>query len=346
MNIYHLSRTLAREQAFDIKYYQTGIARVKIKKGFVYYYIKNKKPVSKKDMKRILGLGVPPAWVDVWISPDPTTPIQAIGYDKKGIKQYIYHERHIKESEKKKFIRMYDFIKAIPKLEKEIEKDKKLGVYDKDRVIVSVLILINQLHLRIGKEVYVRRNKTYGASSLRKKHVKIEGDTIKLRFKGKSGKRLSYTLKNKELAKHLRLLLKLENEKLFQYINSETNKIRGVTDVDINAYVQSIMGKKFTIKDFRTYSANRFFVKALLNETLKRSPKNEKVIKKNITNALKSVIYYMRHTMTVSKKSYVLHFAINLYQENPDYFVDRIESDPDDLLIDILKLYRKKVIKI
>jgi len=348
MNIHNLHRMLAREKAFDVKHYKTGIARVKVKKGFVYYYIKNKKPVSKKDMHRILRLKIPPAWRNVWISSDPTTPIQAIGFDNKGIKQYRYGSKHIKDSEKKKFLRMYDFIKAIPKLERAIIKDKRLGVYDKNRVIVSILQIIKSLHLRVGKEVYVRRNRSYGASSLRKRHIKIEGDIIKLRFKGKSRKRLSYTLKNKKLAKHLKLLLKLEGEKLFQYVDSETDKVRGVTDVDLNSYVQSIMGPKFTIKDFRTYSSNRFFIKALLNETQKRSPKNKKVIKKNIIKALKSVIYYMRHTMTVSKKSYVLHFAINLYQENPEYFVNHVkkQSDPDDVLISILKLYRKKVIRI
>ena len=337
---------LAREQAFDAKYYKTGIARVKVKSGgYVYYYIKNKKPVSKKDMTRITKLKIPPRWTGVWISPDPDSSIQAIGYDKKGIKQYRYNEAHVKESEKKKFLRMFDFIKAIPKLEKQMIKDVRLSVYNKNRVIVSVLDIIKKLHLRVGKEVYVRRNKSYGASSLRKRHAMIEGSTIKLRFKGKSGKRVSYTLKDPTLARHLKLLKKLEGEKLFQYVDPDTNKVKGITDVDLNRYVQKIMGKGFTIKDFRTYSANRFFIAALLNETSKRSPKNAKVIKKNITNALRSVIYYMRHTMTVSKKSYVLHFAINLYQENSNYFMDRIDHDPDDVLESILKLYKKKVLK-
>jgi DNA topoisomerase-1 len=338
-------RLLGREPPFDVKHYKSGITRVKVKGGFIYYYIKNKKQVSNKDLKRILKLKIPPAWTNVWISSDPTTPIQATGLDKKGTKQYRYHEQHIKKAEQEKFIRMYDFIVAIPKLDRTMKKHSKLNIYDKNRVIVSMLTIIRELHLRVGKEVYARKHKSYGATSLRKVHMKIQNNVIKLRFKGKSKKRLSYTLYHPELAKHLKMLLKLEGDRLFQYIDTN-DKIKRVTDVDLNKYIQKYMGKKFTVKDFRTYSANRYFVRSILHETKKRNPKNKKAIKKSITSALKSVIYYMRHTMSVSKKSYVMHFVINLYENNPKYFVDKLDDDPDDVLLDLLKLYRKKVIKI
>ncbi len=337
---------LKRELAFDVKYYSTGITRKKKGKQFAYYYIKNNKTVSKKDQERINKLHIPPAWTDVWVSSDPKTPIQAVGYDSKGIKQYRYHEQHIKKAEEAKFIKIYDFIKAIPKLEKAMKKHEKLDTYDKNRVIVSMLTIIKSLYMRTGKEVYTRKNKSYGTVSLRKIHMKIEGDTIRFRFKGKSKKRLSYTLKNRELANHLKLLLKLEGAKLFQYIDENNDKVRGVTDVDLNAYVQTVMGKQFTIKDFRTYAANRYFIDALLSETNKRKPKNDKVIKKNILNAIKSVVFYMRHTRAVSKKSYILNFAVDMYRNNPEYFVKRLREDSDEVLLDILKLYKKKVLKI
>ena len=119
----NINKLLAREQAFDVKYYKTGIGRRKIKKKiFIYFYIINKKFVSKKDQVRINKLHIPPAWINVWISPDPKSPIQAIGIDSKGIKQYRYNEIHIKKAEEKKFIKMYDFIKKIPKLDKAIKK--------------------------------------------------------------------------------------------------------------------------------------------------------------------------------------------------------------------------------
>nr|QBK89154.1 MAG: DNA topoisomerase I [Mimivirus LCMiAC02] len=345
----NINKLLAREQAFDVKYYKTGIGRRKIKKKvFIYFYIINKKLVSKQDQVRINKLHIPPAWINVWISPDPKSPIQAIGIDSKGIKQYRYNEIHIKKAEEKKFIKMYDFIKKIPKLDKVIKKHEKLDTYDKYRVIASMLTIIKLLHLRVGKEVYARRNKSYGVSSLRKVHMNIEGDIIRLRFKGKSKKRLSYSLKNKILAKHLRLLLRLEGSKLFQYIDDVTGKVKGITDVDLNNYVQSIMGKKFTIKDFRTYSSNRYFIMALLKETQKRAPKNTKVIKKNIINAIKRTAKYLRHTKAVSKKSYILNFIVNMYQNNPEYFLNAVkkESDPNDILLNILRLYKKKVINI
>ncbi len=337
---------LSREKAFDVKYYKTGIIRKKRGNKYVYYYVKNNKPVSKKDMTRINKIKIPPVWNNVWISSNPTTPIQAIGFDAKGIKQYIYTKFHIKKAEEKKFLKMYDFIKAIPKLERAIQRHSKLDTYDKKKVISTMLIIIRKLYMRTGKEVYARRNKSYGVTSLRKIHMKIESDKIKFRFKGKSKKRLSYTFNNKKIAKHLKLLLRLEGNKLFQYIDTKTNKVRGITDVDLNQYIQHYMGHRFTIKDFRTYAANKYFIDSLIKETLKRTPKNQKAIKKNIINAIKSVVFYMRHTRAVSKKSYILNFAIDLYKNNPEYFIKRKLDDPDDTLLDIFKMYKKKILKI
>ncbi len=339
----NINKLLAREQAFDVKHYKTGIGRRKIKKKvYIYFYIINKKLVSKQNINRINKLHIPPAWTNVWISSDPSTPIQAIGYDSKGIKQYRYDVDFTKKREIEKYLKMYDFIKAIPKLEKAINKHQKLGIYYKYRVISTMLIIIKNLYMRTGKEVYTRKNKSYGVTSLRKIHMKIEGNKIKFKFKGKARKRLSYTFNNKGVARHLKLLLKLEGNKLFQYINTETNKVRGITDVDLNQYIQLYMGKRFTIKDFRTYAANKYFIDSLIKETRKRKPKNQKVIKKNITNAIASTARYLKHTKAVSKKSYIMHFIITLYQKKPEYFIKHINKNTDTLLLEILKLYRKK----
>ena len=173
----------------------------------------------------------------------------------------------------------------------------------------------------------------------------IKGSTIQFRFKGKSNKRLSYTIDDKMLADNLKLLLRLEGDKIFQYID-ENNKIKGVTDMDLNRYIQKYMGSEYTVKDFRTYAANYYFIKALLKATNKRSPKNERAIKKNLLEALKSTSFYLKHTRSISKKSYVLDFAIELYRENPDYYIKRKDEEPEDLLLDILNMYRKKILKI
>lgn len=333
--------------SYDEKHYEEGIAREKIGNEFVYFYISDGKEVTKKDLERIKKLRIPPAWTDVWVSRDPNSAIQAIGLDNKGRKQYRYHLVHIEKAEKEKFLRMYNFIKAIPKLEKVLEQDNKLLIYDKNRIISLMLQMVKDYNLRVGKEVYAKKYKSYGISSLRKRHVKIGPGVIYLRFKGKSKQRLHYTIKNDFYIKSIKMLMKLEGDPLFQYITVDDQgreKIRKISDSDLNKYIQEHMGKEFSIKDFRTYGANLYFIQALLNETKKRTPKNRKVIKKNIVNAIKSTARQLKHTGAVSKKSYVLNFAIELYQNNPEYFIKNKNKDPTKFLLELLKLYKKNIL--
>lgn len=335
------SSTLSHDQ----KHFDEGICRKRIKDNqFEYYYIKNGKKVQKCDIERIDNLRIPPAWENVWVAIDEENAIQAMGVDQKNRKQYRYHEAHIQEAEKQKFLRLFNFIKAIPKLEKEMVKDEKLGVYAKDRVIVTMLKIVKLVHMRVGKECYAQENKSYGVSSLKKVHSKIENGKILFRFKGKSNKRLSYSIVDHDIILHIKMLMKLEGEKLFQYID-ENEKIRRVTDMDLNKYIQKNMGNELTVKDFRTYAANHYFVKSILQETQKRSPKLKKIINKNILNALKRTAYYLRHTKAISKKSYVMKFGVDMYTNKPEYFVERKNEDPNEVLLDLLKLYKKNILK-
>jgi DNA topoisomerase-1 len=338
-------RKLSRKVPHDVQNLLDGISRKKIGDEFVYFYIKNGKEVMAKDIKRIQKLRIPPAWTDVWISIDPDSSIQAIGIDSKARKQYIYHAHHIEQAEKKKFDRLYHFIKAIPKLENIMETHVSLGPYEKNRVIVTMLQIVRALYIRVGKEQYAKQNNSYGISSLKKTHVRIDNDTVYFRFKGKSGKRLSYTLKDHEISSHIKLLLKLGGPKLFQYISDAGNIVR-VTDTDLNQYIQQYMGADFSAKDFRTYAANYFFIKSILQETKIRYPKNAQVIKTNISNAIKRTIFYMKHTKAVSKKSYISNFAIELYQNNPQLFVENKDKDPNEFLLRLLKMYREKVLHV
>lgn len=337
---------MARQQSYDERNYENGIYRKKVGDKYEYYYIKDDTTVLKKDLERINKLRIPPAWTEVWVSRDNKSNIQAIGIDEKGRKQYRYHEIHIQEAEKQKFLRLIDFIKNLSKLEEFIRQHKKNPIYSKFRVISTMLMIVKETNMRVGKEQYARENKSYGISSLKKNHMKIVGDVINFRFKGKSKQRLSYTIRSPELKHHLSLLLKLEGDKLFQYIDEETDTIKKITDSDLNEYIQQHMGEQFTIKDFRTYAANQHFISALLNETKKRTPKNEKVIKKNILKAIKTTARNLKHTKSISKKSYILNFAIELYRTNPEYFIDRKYDNHMDVLLDILKLYKKEVLDI
>ena len=342
VNLTELLMYGGRDESYDIRNYKDGIFRKKINDKFIYFYIKNDKEVTDKDLERIKKLGIPPAWENVWVSNDPKSKIQAVGIDSKGRKQYRYHNDHIEIAEKKKFIRLYDFIKSLPILETNIDKHSKLNIYDKNKVITTMLKIIKLTYMRVGKEQYARENKSYGISSMKKKHMKINGDIVIFNFKGKSNQRLNYILVNNDIKTHLQILEKLEGEKLFQYIDEE-NKIKKVTDMDLNHYIQEFMGKDFTIKDFRTYAANYHFINYLLNETKKRLPKNDKIKKKNIVKSLEKTAKHLKHTKSISKKSYVMNFIVELYMNNTEYFIKNKYSETNEVLLDLLKLYRKSI---
>jgi DNA topoisomerase-1 len=264
-----------------------------------------------------------------------------VGIDGKYIKQYIYNAQHIENAKKKKFSRVKEFIKAIPKLDRSIKKHSKLNNYDKNKVITTILKIVKKLHIRVGKEIYVKRNKSYGVSSLRKRHVTVNKNNIRLKFKSKSNKNVSYTITDSKIIADIEILLKLDGEKLFQYVN-DSGKTIGIRSKDINDYIKRYMGKMFTVKDFRSYAANYYFVKSLMKEHSSRSPKNKKAIAKNIKNAIDKTAFQLRHTKAISKKSYILNFAIEMYQENPAYLDKFSGKKIDDVLITILKDYEAK----
>lgn len=333
--------------SYDEKHFNEGITRKKINdKEFNYYFINNGKTISETELIRIKKLGIPPAWTNVWISGDPNSPIQVIGIDLKGRKQYKYHQIHIQKAEKEKFKRLYKFIKSIPRLVQTLHRDSQLPVYDKNRTISLMLMMVQDHYLRVGKQIYAKKNKSYGISSLRKRHVKILPNIVYLKFKGKSNQRLHYTITNPFYIQSIKILMKLSGDRLFQYITTTDSKekIMQVSDKDLNKYIQDNMGSGFTVKDFRTYGANYFFIKSLLNETKKRTPKNRKIIKKNLVNAFKSTAKQLKHTGAVSKKSYVMSFAIELYQNDTDFFIKNKNYDYNLFLLKLLTLYKKTII--
>lgn len=347
-----------REMAYDDKQKKKkrGIYREKYedkndldKKGnpkikFRYFYIKNNQPVSDEDQIRINKLGLAPAYVDVWVSEDPKSKIQGTGIDAKGRKQYRYKQEHVKDASINKFLRLYKFIRSIPKLDTVMEADIKSMLYSKNRAIATMLYIVKELNMRVGKECYAKTNKSYGVSSLKKSHVKIDETKLvaKFNFKAKSNKQVQYTLDNPDIVKQLIELMKLEGEKLFQY-KTESGNIQRVTDVDLNQYIQENMGKEFSCKDFRTYAANFYFIKALLKETKNRNPVNQKIAKKNLSLAQENTAFYLRHTKSISKKSYTMDLIRDMYLTDSQYFIDNKNKQPLTVLIDLLKIFKEKI---
>ena len=353
-----IDRQYLRDMAFDdkMKKKKKGIYRVKYedindldkkknpKIKFKYYHLSNDKPVTEEEQIRINKLGLAPAYEDVWVSDDPNSKIQATGIDAKGRKQYRYTQTHIAESGTDKFLRLYKFIKVIHKLNEAMDNDILGEVYSKNRTISVMLNIVKELNIRVGKECYAKINKSFGISSMKKSHVKIDESKLiaKFNFKAKSNKQVQYTLNNKDIVKELILLLKLDGEKLFQY-KTPSGDILKASDVDLNQYIQANIGKEFSCKDFRTYAANFYFVKALIKETRNRNPTNQKTAKKNLSLAQENTAYYLRHTKSISKKSYTMDLIRDIYMSNPDYFIQNKNKKPLTILIELLKMFKEKI---
>jgi DNA topoisomerase-1 len=357
-NIPLLNKEFLREMAYDdkMKKKKKGIYREQYedkndldKKGkpkikFRYFHIESKKPVSDEEQIRINKLGLAPAYTDVWVSDDPNSKIQATGMDAKGRKQYRYTKSHIEEAGNDKFLRLYKFIKVIHKLNEAMDKDIKGPLFSKNRTISIMLNIVQELNMRVGKECYAKANKSYGVSSLKKSHVKLDDVKLiaKFNFKAKSNKQVQYTLGNKDIVKELIELMKLDGEKMFQYKTSDDNILK-VSDIDLNQYIQNVIGKEFSCKDFRTYAANFYFVKALLKETRNRNPTDQKTAKKNLSLAQENTAYYLRHTKSISKKSYTMDLIRDTYMNNSDFFIQSKNKQPLTVLIELLKMFKEKL---
>lgn len=342
--------------AYDdkMKKKKKGIYRVKYedqndldKKGipktkFKYYHIDNNKEVTPEELLRINKLGLAPAYVDVWVSADSSSKIQATGMDAKGRKQYRYNQGHIAESHINKFLRLYKFIKSIHKLEQAMETDMKGSLFSKNRTISTMLKIVQKLFMRVGKEIYAKTNKSYGITSMKKSHVTIKEKKVQFNFKAKSNKQVQYTLDDPELMSEIKLLMDLDGEKMFQYKSDSENVLRA-TDVDLNQYIQEKMGKGFSVKDFRTYASNFYFVKSLLKETKNRNPVTKKIIKQNLNLAQENTAHYLRHTKSISKKSYTMSLIRDLYDSDPSYFIENKNKQPLTVLLDLLKQFKDNI---
>ena len=352
------SDAYGRDMAFDdkMKKKKKGFYRVKYedkndldKKGvpktkFRYFYMSDNRPVTDSEQIRINKLGLAPAYEDVWVSDDPNSKIQATGIDAKGRKQYRYTQTHVADAGIEKFLRLYKFIKSIPKLDKAMDDDLVGPDFTKNKTISIMLGIVKELNMRVGKECYAKTNKSYGVTSLKKSHVKIDTNKMiaKFNFKAKSNKQVQYTLENADIVKQMMPLFDLEGEKLFQY-KSENGNILRATDVDLNQYIQERIGKDFSCKDFRTYAANFYFIKALLKETKKRNPVTQKIAKKNISLAQENTAYYLRHTKSISKKSYTMDLIRDMYMHESDFFIENKNKQPLTILIEVLKIYKEKI---
>jgi DNA topoisomerase I len=303
-----------------------GIERIKRGKSFGYCY-QQKKIIEKKEIDRIKGLAIPPAWERVWICAKKNGHIQATGYDIRQRKQYRYHAQwNIMRSETK-FHKLLEFGKVLPVLRLQVEKDLSQKELTDRKVIALVISLMERTYIRIGNVGYEKMNGSHGLTTLHDKHVQIEGDQISFSFKGKKGIHHHINIKNKRLARVVQQCRDIPGKELFQYYDA-CNQRKSIDSGMVNDYIHEVTGEFFSAKDFRTWAGCLHILMAFRTMELAEGPGGNK---KNINEALDYVSRQLGNTRLVCKKYYVHPGIIRLYEENKlgKYLaeLDRIEKD-------------------
>jgi len=286
-----------------------GIRRQKGRGGFRYIGVSGRIIRNDAELKRISALAVPPAWTDVWICPDPRGHIQATGRDAKGRKQYRYHTQWRVCRDETKFDRMAAFAAALPVLRRRANADLARAGLPRDKVIATIVQLLEKSLIRVGNEEYVKQNQSFGLTTLRDKHVKVKGSTLRFEFRGKSGIRHSVDVNDRRLAQVVKQCRELPGQELFQYVDRH-GRVQSIGSGDINRYVRDVTGEDFTAKDFRTWSGTVLAVTALREL---RAAGTKAKSEKNVLLAIDAVAGLLGNTRSVCRKSYVHPGIIDAY---------------------------------
>lgn len=288
-----------------------GIIRIKKENGFAYTY--NNSPLKDKNqLERIKKLVLPPAWRDVWICYYENGHLQATGYDSKNRKQYRYHALWNSLRNETKFHRLYEFGKVLPQLRTRVEEDMQIKELTVNKVLATVLSLMERTYIRVGNAEYEKMNGSFGLTTLKDKHVKISGNKITFAFKGKRGISHNITLQNKRLAKAVKDCRDIPGKELFQYY-TESGERKAVDSSMLNNYIKEATGADFSAKDFRTWAGSLQMLRCL--KCLEKAETTSQR-KSNIVAALNEVSLKLGNTRTVCKKYYVHPGIIDLYEKD------------------------------
>jgi DNA topoisomerase-1 len=303
-----------------------GIARRRSGKGFVYVRPDGTVVRDSEDLRRIRSLVIPPAWQSVWICPVGTGHLQAVGIDARGRKQYRYHPLYRKVRDATKFTRMAAFGVALPRIRERVEQDLKSSGLPKNKVLATVVRLLEQTSIRIGNEEYRKQNESFGLTTLRNGHAKIDGQTIRFRFKGKSGKMHDLEFTDRRLARIVHDCQCIPGHELFEYVDQ--GEPRPINSGDVNEYLREIAGGDFTAKDFRTWNGTREAALAL--EALGPG-ETETAAKKNVVEAVKITADRLGNRPATCRKYYIHPFVFEAYEDGTLFDVMRkaeAEKDP------------------
>lgn len=269
------------------------------------------RPVSKAATDRIRGLAIPPAWKDVIISTDSMDYIQAIGIDARGRKQYIYHPDWIKRNQEHKFDQMVAFGERLPALREAISAHMREPTLTENRVLATVVWLLEHTFIRVGNTKYAEEDHSYGLTTMLEKHIKVHGNTMTFSFKGKSGVFHELGITDPRVAKTVRECIDLPGFELFQYLD-KSNQRRSISSEEVNKYLKTHTGADFSAKDFRTWGGSVLAGDSFYREG---NAKDENDLKEKITEVVTTVSEHLGNTKSVCRKYYIHPVILESYKK-------------------------------
>jgi len=330
--------------------FRAGIRRLgSAESGFFYRYPDTGETVrEERVLTRIENLKVPPAWEEARIARSPSAKVQAIGYDSAGRLQYLYHPKYRERKEREKFERILRFSDALPRMRRATSNHLRHKDLDREKVLATMTRLMNAAYFRVGEERYAKTNKTYGIATLRRKHMRIEGDTLVFEYTGKWGQHQRKAVTDARLRQLVEECVALPGYEIFKYYD-DSGEIRDVKSGDLNAYVKEVMGEEFTPKDFRTWAGTLIAAVKLaelgVTEDLDQA-------EENVLAAVDDVAKRLGNTKDIARASYISPRVIDHYMEGSviAYYGELVEeviaAEQGGLTEgeeELLKLLRKKL---
>lgn len=307
-----------------------GITRSRHGKGFSYHDAKGGLIGDKDEIARLHALAIPPAWNEVWISPCPNGHIQATGRDARGRKQYRYHPHWRLVRDDAKYERMLGFAQALPAIRRAVHEDLHRPGLQRQKVVASVVHLLQVTLMRVGNDEYARENKSFGLTTLRNRHVRIDGSDVLFRFRGKSGVQHEIKLHDPYVVRLIRKMRDLPGQELFQYVDDE-GEVHSIDSGDVNAYLREVTGEDFSAKDFRTWAGT---VLATLALQAFEAFDSQAQAKKNVVRAIENVAKKLGNTPSICRKCYVHPAVVESYLEGS--FAELLEERVHNELVEEL----------
>jgi DNA topoisomerase-1 len=310
-----------------------GITRRRAGKGFSYRNPDGNKVTMPADLKRIKALAIPPAWTDVWICPLPHGHIQATGRDDRGRKQYRYHPKWREVRDATKYDRMLAFAAALPAIREQVDEDLRRHGLPRERILATVVRLLETTLIRVGNEEYAKQNHSFGLTTMRARHVDVDGSEITFTFKGKSGMPHEVEVTDRRLARVISQCEELPGQELFQYLDHDGER-HTISSEDVNDYLQEVTGEPFTAKDFRTWAGTLIAAEALAEF---KEVDSDAEANKHVVEAIDKVARRLGNTRAICRACYIHPAVIDAYLDGAlarsvhQQVADELKSSLSDL---------------